>query len=79
MPRTKKKYPATERLNLIMSKKVRLRLERLRDQIDADSLAEVIRYSLAVYDFLLSEKKRGGELLVRSSDGKTERPLVLYP
>jgi hypothetical protein len=58
-----------------MSQEVRQNLERLRDETGADSLAEVIRRSLAVYDFLLEERKRGGRLIVHEDD--RERELVI--
>jgi hypothetical protein len=54
---------------------VRKQLEALRDRTQADSLAEVIRRALAVYDFLHSEKEKGGRLVVQDDAG--ERELVL--
>jgi len=39
-------------MNLDMSQAVRDRLERLREDTDAESLADVIRRALAVYDLL---------------------------
>jgi hypothetical protein len=74
MPRIAKNRP-TQRLNLEMSQEVRQSLERLRDETGADSLAEVIRRSLAVYDFLLAERKRGSRLVVQKDN--RERELVL--
>jgi hypothetical protein len=64
------------RLNLELSEDVRKRLEALRGRTEADSLAEVIRRALAVYDFLWTERKRGGKLVVRGSDD-TEHTVVL--
>ena len=65
-----------KRLNLEMTEEVRQKLEALREKTDADSLAEVIRKALAVYDFLWSEREKGTKLFVRSSDDK-DRELVL--
>jgi hypothetical protein len=79
MPRTAKTTP-TRRLSLEMTEPVRERLENLRDQTEADSLTEVIRRSLAVYDYLWGEKSKGGKILIRTADkdGKPEeRELVL--
>ena len=59
-----------------MTEEVRQKLEALREKTDADSLAEVIRKALAVYDFLWSEREKGTKLLMRSSDDK-DRELVL--
>jgi len=63
-----------------MTEPVRQRLETLRDLTEADSLTEVIRRSLAVYDFLWEERSKGGRILVRTVDGTgdtEERELVL--
>jgi len=65
----------TERLNLVVSTTVRERLESLRDETEAESMTQVIRRALAVYDFLCQERKRGAKLMVKSEDG--ERELVL--
>jgi hypothetical protein len=65
----------TRRLNLEMSEESRKKLESLRKETSADSLAEVIRRALAVYDFLWREKTSGGKLLVKGPKG--ERELVL--
>lgn len=68
---------AKRRLNLEMSQAVNERLEKLRDTTDADSLSEVIRKSVAVYDHLWNEKlSKGAELILRQPDG-TEEKLVL--
>jgi hypothetical protein len=64
------------RLNLEMSEEVRQRLESLREKTDADSLSEVIRRALAVYDFLWSEREKGTRLMARDADNK-DRDLVL--
>jgi len=52
----------------------------LRDLTEADSLTEVIRRSLAVYDYLWGERSKGGKILVRTVNedgGVEERELVL--
>ena len=65
------------RLNLNLSKRVNDRLEELRDETDADSITEVIRRSIAVYDHLLSEHKDNkAEIVLRLANGE-ERQLVL--
>ena len=51
-------------------------MEKLRDRMDAESLAEVIRRALAISDCLLSELDSGGKLFVRNDD--SEKELVLY-
>jgi hypothetical protein len=64
-----------KRLNLEMSERLRSVLENLREQTDAESLADVVRKALAVYDFLWQEKASGGRLVIKGKDG--ERELVL--
>ena len=72
----KKKTQTKERLNITLSKSARQRMEKLRDRMDAESLAEVIRRALAISDCLLSELDSGGKLFVRNDD--SEKELVLY-
>ena len=74
MPRLPSNRPKT-RLNLEVSQAVRERLQRLKDETDADSLTEVIRRSLAVYELLWDQQQQGGETIVRR-DG-TERSVFL--
>ena len=47
-----------------------------RDSIGADSLSEVIRRSLAVYDLLYAESAKGGKPFVHYPDGD-EKELLL--
>jgi hypothetical protein len=75
MPRIAK-TTKSRRLNLETSEPVRERLEHLRERTDADSLAEVIRRALAVYDFLWSEREKGGRIVVKDDQGG-EREVVL--
>lgn len=44
-------------------------LEALRTQTAADSLTEVVRRSLAVYDFLWEQKVQGAEIIIRTKNG----------
>ncbi len=74
MPRLPSNRPKT-RLNLEVSKSVRERMERLKDETEADSLTEVIRRALAVYELLWEQRKDGWETLVRR-DG-TERSVLI--
>lgn len=59
-----------------MSGAVKDSLERLRETTQADSMSEVIRRALAVYDFLWEAKQAGDKPILRSKDGN-ERELVL--
>ena len=60
-----------------MPPSVKDQLENLRDETDAESLSEVIRKALAVYDLVWSEKSKGYKLYFRSDDGEHERELHL--
>lgn len=59
-----------------MSDAVRGRLEQLREETEADSLSEVIRRAVAVYDHLWSAKKADCDIIVREPDG--DKKLVLF-
>ena len=45
-------------------------------QAEADTLAEVIRRALSVYDFLLSERKNGQRLVSQGPAGEKEVVLL---
>ncbi|MGS1076456.1 ribbon-helix-helix protein, CopG family [Burkholderia gladioli] len=74
--RTARKQPKV-RLNLDMSVEVKEQIEALRDRMRADSMSEVIRRALAVYDFMLTQQEAGAIVVLRSSDGSDTRlPLL---
>lgn len=56
-----------------MPQEIKLQLEALRDITHADSMSEVIRRSLAVYDFLWREKNKGATLILQSDDGEKKQ------
>ena len=72
-----KRTKETRRLNLEMSREARERLERLRDATDADSLSEVVRKSLALYERLWQEWEAGGQLVIRHDSDDRERLLMV--
>ncbi len=67
----------TSRLTLEMATSVRKRLEHLRDRTEADSLAEVIRRALAVYDVLWNEKLKGRRVMIQGPDGDDQELLLV--
>lgn len=68
---------ARSRLHLELPERVRNRLEEIRVLSEADSLTEVVRRALAVYDVLLvAVRDRKEKVVLRSEDGK-ERELVI--
>lgn len=76
MPRIARTTPKN-RINLELPSEVKSRLEALRETTNADSLSEVIRRSLAVYDFLWQEKVKGASTFIRSEDGYEQLVVLL--
>ena len=76
MPRPRSSQPRI-RLNLEVSQSVRERLENLKNETEADSLTEVIRRALAVYELLWDQRKSGGKTIVRHDD--VEREIIIVP
>jgi len=59
-----------------MPEETKQQLESLRDLTNADSMSEVVRRALAVYDFLWTEKSDGATTILRMKDG-SERQLEI--
>ena len=59
------------RLNLEMTEATRSRLEHLRDATNADSMAEVVRRALEMYDFVRTEESAGGDVIMRRGTKET--------
>lgn len=74
MPR-RKPVEQKSRLNLDLPQKTRERLEQLRVETHADSMTEVVRRALEVYETILKASKTNS-LLLRSQDG-TERQIFI--
>lgn len=66
------------RLNLVLSQRVKDQIEKVKEATDADSMSEVIRRALAVYDLLCEESAHGAVPVVKYKDGR-ERELILLP
>jgi len=75
MPRTPNRLKGG-RLNLEIGKEVRERMEELRTETVARSLTDVVSRALAVYDYLWTQKKKGGKILVQDEDGTRELVLL---
>ena len=65
------------RLNLAVSEAVKERVEAIRDETHAESVTEVIRRALAVYDLLITRSNDGATVVIR--EGKEEKELLLVP
>jgi hypothetical protein len=55
---------------------VRDKLERLRDETQADTMAEVVRRSLAVYDLMWKFHREGSQIIVKDVDGNEMRVII---
>lgn len=45
------------------------RIERLRKATEAESITEVIRKALAVYDLIIERRKDGAKVYIQAPDG----------
>jgi hypothetical protein len=59
------------RLTLDLPAKVRERMEEIRELSGADTLTEVVRRALAVYDLVIKHTAKGGRILLEG-DGETK-------
>ena len=76
MPRRASAEPKV-RLNLELPERLRGRLEQLRVMSEADTITEVVRRAVALYDALISAiRGRGEKVILRGADG-TERELLI--
>lgn len=72
------KIPDKVRINLELPAKLRERIEHVKELSEAESVSEVLRWSLAVYEFLWMEKSRSSEIVIRKKNGR-EAELELLP
>jgi|GEM_PF-5089511 len=56
-----------------MNQVIHDRMKALRDDTLADSLTEVVRRALAIYEYLWRSKKDGGTIYLQFPDGERER------
>jgi len=77
MPRLASKEPKV-RLSLELPERLRTRLEQLRGIAEADTITEVVRRALVLYDALLSAKnERSERIILRGADGAERELLIL--
>lgn len=74
MTRPEAKIPKI-RVNLDIKPQVKATVEKLRDQLEADSMGEIIRRSVQTFDKLLTMQESGAVIIVRHPDG-TEQHLL---
>ena len=63
-------------MNLEMSPQVREKLESISNATD-ESLSQVVRRSVAIYEMLLSETSSGGEIIIRATDGEEKHVVIV--
>ena len=63
-------------MNMTMPPELKDKLEVLRDKTNAESLSEVIRRSLAIYEVICAEQDKKSTVIFRSKDG-TEKELMI--
>jgi len=71
--------PSTEnrvRLNLELPVRVRDQLERLKELSEADSLTEVIRRALRIFELLLEMRASKASIIIRAKDG-SEKEIII--
>lgn len=64
------------RLNLAVTPRVKARLEDLLRRTEAESITEVVRRSLAIYEHLVDITSKGGKVILESDSGE-QRELQL--
>jgi hypothetical protein len=65
------------RLNLDMHPAVKEQLQSIQERTKADSMSEVLRRALAVYQTILDTQDSGGTVLVKPKMGLVKEVLVL--
>lgn len=66
------------RVSLRLSKEAKARLDNLKERTDADSLTEVIRHAIALYEGLLEQDEKGEEIILRNKDGNERLVQLIY-
>lgn len=58
------------RLNFLVRVEVRELFESLQERLDADSMTEVLRRAIFVFDWYVALRERGARLVAVDSDGR---------
>lgn len=66
------------RLNLRISKEVRDQLESVRVRSNSDSMTEVVRHALTLYDALLAEQEEGAQVVLRWPNEKEQLVKLIF-
>lgn len=68
----------TVRVSLRLSKEVKAHLDDVCERSSSESLTEVIRRSLALYDTLLDESSNGSTVILRDKEGKEKEIMLIF-
>lgn len=74
--RQPRKGPSKVRLTIDLEARSRDRLERLRGVTEAETMTEIVRRALAVYEVLWNATAAGGSVVIRQP-GEADREIVL--
>ena len=72
----KRKAKPRERLNLVINDDTKARLERIKKECNADTVSEIMRKALTVFERLTKHTRDGGIIILRSKN-KTECELLI--
>jgi flagellar basal body-associated protein FliL len=65
-------------IHITLSEKAEKELAELQTMLDAGSIADVIRSSLAMRRFIELEKQQGNELVIKDKKNKIDKQLVSF-
>jgi hypothetical protein len=65
-----------KQIHIELSEKAAKELMELKKELDASSMAEVIRASVSLTRFLELQKDKGNEIIIRNPESKKETNLV---
>lgn len=78
MTRPARKGSDKVRLSLKLAPGARQRLEELQQISEAESLTDVVRRALALYEMAVKNEIAGGETILRTKDNQEQRIIIDY-
>ncbi|MGF1607111.1 MAG: hypothetical protein ACFB22_12320 [Rhodothalassiaceae bacterium] len=73
-----KKKADKKRLNIILSQNNWDRLERIRDDMEAETVTEVVKDSLRLLEYLLDVSRSGGKLYIKRPDEAEPKQVEIF-
>lgn len=65
------------RTSLDLSPRLRSTISNLQKETDVNSMVDVIRSSINLYDKLITASRRGEKIYIATSDGKMEQVIIV--